>query len=545
MKYSFLVLILVFTSFFAIGQQRVWLPLDDLQIRVDVEKRGEPALSSRSLERRVRQGISLRATDYSRRDLQIESELKALGLEIKGYSRWLNAYSVVLNNPDHDLGILNTFLHEKGVTTSLLPVRSMKTMEEFKTLPSRDSDTKLLQSSKMNSWYNYGAAKVQTEMVHGETLHDLGYDGTGMLISIIDGSFNMANTVGPLFQVFKENRVLATYNFVHGDTNVFRAVGSHGMMVWSIIATDYEPFMVGSAPRASYVLLTSEDDENEAKIEEDNWILAMEFADSIGSDVINSSLGYTTFDDDPPYFPSDMDGRTAIVTWGAVMAHRVGMVVVTSAGNTGTSSWHIISAPADADSVLSIGAVDSTGVVAPFSGRGPTADGRIKPDVVAQGVLTAHLTTSGTVSRGNGTSFSSPLMAGFVTCLWQALPNASNYQIMDWVRQSASRYTRPDTAMGYGIPNFSLALEIAGVIEPSKALIYPNPTKGLLRMKLPSKHEATYQVYDLSGRLLLEGEIEFPQNSTLTFPLEWLNGVYVIRIVQGDETFIEKIQLFR
>lgn len=514
---------------------------------IDWDSFDPPALSERAKLRRERQGIPLRQTDFSNRNPEFEAKLKEMGYTIHGYSRWLNSYSVSLPEEGFNFDELKElYENDPFHKAELIPVRSLTRLEAPQTSPILDEAPILsAAAAPATHVYDYGQAWAQTEMVHGEALHDLGYDGSGMLIGVIDGSFFNANNIGPLYQVFQQGRVLATYDFVNGDTNVFRPVGSHGTRVWSIMAADLEPQFVGSAPRASYVLLRSEDDESESKVEEDNWIFAMEFADSIGVDVINSSLGYNVFDTDPSYFPSDMDGRTAIVTRGAVMAHRAGMVVLNSAGNSGASTWRIITAPADADSILSIGAVDSLGQVATFSSRGPTADGRIKPDVSAQGVLTAHFGTTGVVTRGNGTSFSSPLLAGFVTCFWQANPNATNYEIMDWVRQSASHYARPNNDIGYGIPNFQFAMQLSGTIASSSSIFYPNPSSGTLYVKMESGETANYQIIDINGRVVADGTLTFARNDRILFPSGAANGLYQVRVIQGDEVTVEKVLLQR
>ncbi|TNE29429.1 MAG: T9SS type A sorting domain-containing protein [Bacteroidetes bacterium] len=558
MKRHLFLAFLLLSTVSTLAQQKYWLeaPLDKrgwiespgcrgiLMSSIDWDALPLPALSERAYQRRERQRIPIRQTDYSHRDPTFEAKLKDLGVEIHGYSRWFNSYSISLPAEDFNLEELKALYTDREV--ELIPVRTLGRLEAPQTSPVLDeTPIPSAAAAPASHLYKYGQAWAQTEMVHGEALHDLGYDGSGMLIGVIDGAFFNADNIGPLYQVFQQGRVLATYDFVNGDTNVFRPVGSHGTRVWSIMAADLEPQFVGSAPRASYVLLRSEDDESESKVEEDNWIFAMEFADSMGVDVINSSLGYNVFDTDPSYFPSDMDGRTAIVTRGAVMAHRVGMVVMNSAGNSGASSWRIITAPADADSILSIGAVDSLGQVAAFSSRGPTADGRIKPDVSAQGVLTAHLGTSGTVTRGNGTSFSSPLLAGFVTCFWQANPNATNYEIMDWVRQSASHYARPNNDIGYGIPNFQFAMELSGTLSPNPSIFYPNPSAGALYVKMKSDEKATYQIIDINGRVVADGSLGFARNDRILFPLGAANGLYQVRVIQGDEVTVEKVLLQR
>ncbi len=230
------------------------------------------------------------------------------------------------------------------------------------------------------------------------------------------------------------------------------------MSVLSTMAGNVPGLLVGTAPGASYWLLRSEDAGSEYVVEEDNWIAAAEYADSVGADVINSSLGYTDYDDNnQSYTYADMDGNTARVTRGADIAASKGILVVNSAGNSGNNFWRYIGAPADADSIITVGAVNSLGIIASFSSLGPTSDGRVKPTVCGQGEGTYVVSSADGVYPGNGTSFSSPVMAGAVTCLWQANPSFNNMELIDAIKRSASRYSSPDSLYGYGIPNMAVA----------------------------------------------------------------------------------------
>lgn len=506
---------------------------------VEVLKWDDPALSDRALERRERQGIALQPTDYRRYPSAWIRDLREAGAEVHGYSRWLNAVSVTFPNRSAEQAFSQKHEVELKAVRSLYP----QAVEHYQ--PKMDERALMPVPPPPATWYDYGQSWAQTHMVRGEVLHDSAYVGASKLIAVIDGSFYNANVYGGLAPILA-TRVEGTFDFVNGDTNVFRGTGDHGTRVWSIIAAEREGHLVGSAPRASYLLLRSEDEQSESRVEEDNWIFAMEYADSAGADVINTSLGYNYFDDPSEnYTPLDMDGRTAVVTYGAVMGHRTGMIVVSSAGNTGTSPWRIISAPADADSILAVGAVDSTGFVATFSARGPTADGRVKPDVMAQGVLTAHYGSNGWVTRGNGTSFSAPVMTGFVACFWEAVPQATNYEVMDWVRRSAHLYDSPNEDYGYGIPNFYIALKLAGVITQEDALeVYPNPTSGEIIVALKSGDPATYRLVSRRGEIVAEGALESPVYQSLTLP-QVANGLYILEVVQNNTVHTAKVSLIR
>lgn len=563
MKQLTLLFLLTILGIHTQAQQRYWVFLDELENKpaesltdsdweADQQRLKKVAnLSDRAIERRERLNIPLRTTDVSRGNYWVERALHARGFRIRGYSRWLRAYSVEVESETELKAFTEAFTYtndgcgmSEAHTLTFQPVRSMKVQRALNTLPLNSSSAVKAVAPHSHHWYNYGEAYSQTDMVNGHYLHDQGFDGRDMVIAVLDGSFFGADEYGGLARIYDEGRVLAEYDFVNGDTNVYRGTGTHGSRVFSIMGADVDGRMVGSAPKASYALLRTEDEQSETHIEEDHWIFAMEFADSLGADVINTSLGYTTFDSGVDYTPADMDGRTAIVTYGATMAHRAGMVVVSSAGNSGATNWRIISAPADADSILAVGAVDSNEVVALFSSRGPSADGRVKPDVMAQGVLTSHLGSFGVVVQGNGTSFSSPVIAGFAACFWQANPDASNYQIMDWIRQSFDRFGNPNADYGYGIPDFKLAMSIGGAIDAIEAyLIYPNPTTGSLVIRTPVTTPLEYSITNSIGQEVQSGEIAFPQNGYLQLSPALSNGVYLLTLGTDEERVVSRIVL--
>jgi hypothetical protein len=294
-------------------------------------------------------------------------------------------------------------------------------------------------------------------------MHRQGFKGKGMLVAVFDAGFENLPQLDAMRHLFVNGRILDTYNFVEDNGYVYGKGGDHGTKVLSTMAA-YDPGkIIGTAPEASYLLYRTEDASSEYRIEEFNWLLAAERADSAGADVINSSLGYNNFDDKSmSYTYEQMDGNTAYVTQAADMAAAVGMLVVTSAGNEGRGKWKYITAPADADSVLTVGAVDSKGSYAEFSSKGNTPDGRTKPDVVAKGAATTVVSPGNRVTVSNGTSFSSPLMAGFATSLWQAYPKLNNMEVIDILRRSGSQAQKPDSLLGYGIPDYERAKEASG-----------------------------------------------------------------------------------
>jgi len=320
----------------------------------------------------------------------------------------------------------------------------------------------------------------------------------------------------------------------------------------SCMAADDPGVMVGTAPKASYWLLRTEDAPTENIIEEYNWVAGAEFADSVGADVINSSLGYIGFDDSTVSHPySDMDGKTCVSTLGAEIAASKGILVVNSAGNegqSGTFPW--ISAPADGDSVFTIGAVNTLGFRASFSSRGPTFDGRIKPTVMALGQGTTVAGTTG-VTTGSGTSFSSPIMAGMSACLWQAHPQASNMQIIEALKETASMHAKPDTLMGWGIPDFAKAdslLQVwTGIPSFSNQILlkaYPNPFHSSFQINLNVKGQLNMQLMDLSGRIVYRKVYDHNSitNKIQMKGLEQLSpGIYLLKASDERHVYVGKV----
>ena len=310
--------------------------------------------------------------------------------------------------------------------------------------------------------YGFGTKQIRINNVHW--LHRLGYKGEGVVLQLNDGGFNNADQTRHFQQHFKDNRVRGVRNIVQPEKSTFRD-GTHGTGVWSCIAAYIPGELVGTAPACHFYLVQTEDNRTEYVIEEDNWVAALEFADSLGVDIISSSLGYTTFDDTTYYrgYPS-LNGKTSRASLAADLAVAKGMIVVNSAGNSGRNKWRYIGCPAEATHILAVGAVDSIGNRAPFSSFGPTYDGRVKPDGAAVGWQTYVGRENDKTIRGNGTSYSAPMFAGMVACLRQAFPNKTSFEIIDAVRRSGANYATPDSALGYGITDFLKAYNL--LLEP-------------------------------------------------------------------------------
>ena len=295
----------------------------------------------------------------------------------------------------------------------------------------------------------YGVGLEQIQLSHADKLHELGYKGEGMCIAVIDAGFHNADVIEGMDNI----SIVGTRDFVNPGSDIF-AENSHGMSVLSCIAMNKPHYMVGTAPRASFWLLRSEDDNSEHLVEQDYWAAAVEFADSVGVDVISTSLGYHEFDDvSKNYRYRDLDGETALMSRQASKVADKGMLLVCSAGNSGRDSWKKTTTPGDAKNIITVGAVDKQGVLAPFSSIGNTADQRIKPDVVGVGLGADVMGTDGCLRKANGTSFSTPIVAGMLTCLWQACPELTALDLVDLVRSVGDRADFPDNIHGYGIPN--------------------------------------------------------------------------------------------
>ena len=377
--------------------------------------------------------------------------------------------------------------------------------------------------------------------MNGQFLHNNGYSGQGMTIAVIDAGFNSVDVMDCFDSLRANNQILGTRDFAEPGNNVYaQTMHTHGTSVLSCMAANISGVMVGTAPKADYWLLRSEVGATETVIEEYYWVSAAEFADSVGVDLINSSLGYTQFDDPlTNHTYADMDGNTTVVTIGADMAAQKGILVVNSAGNSGGDAWRYIGAPADGDSVFTIGAVDASGNRVGFSSVGPTYDGRIKPTVSAQGSGAAVFSPSG-LNYGNGTSFSSPITCGITACLWQALPELSNMELIELIKLTASQASQPDSLLGWGIPNMEKAftsLSVGIKKDLPKLSTYPNPVTNQITLSLATRVDgiATVQILNLQGQLIYSKIHEITSGSILISNLSDLSsGIYFLKVTEAN-----------
>lgn len=509
----------------------------------------ENFLSPKAIERRVKQNILIDSLDLPVSKMYIDS-VKNTGVMVLYSSKWLNSVTIFTTD-SLALIHINTFPFIKSMK-AVAKNLSAQNQEEQKFIGA-------LKTECSTDDY-YGFAFDQINQVRGQSLHQTGFKGNGMLIAYLDAGFLNAD-VNPAFDSIRNrNGIIATRDFVAGGSEVYED-NPHGAFCFSIAAANVPGYYVGTAPEADYVLIRTENAPDEFPIEEINWAAGAEFADSIGADVISSSLGYSVFDTvfsatDTFTFNHtflDMDGITNPSSIAANIASSRGIIVCNSAGNSGAdANWRFITAPADAENILTIGAIDSSGNYAAFSGHGPTFDGRIKPDVAGRGALTWYINASyGTANEGNGTSFSCPLIAGLTACLWQAHREKSNIEIMDAIRKSASKYFSPDNNIGYGTPNFAYAdLLLSGfseqsLLSPDSVVVYPTIFSGEIKINLKTKvdEEISTEIYDLSGRLVnQECMYAFSGFNELSFQSANLTaGVYVLKIIAGNKIHFEKL----
>ena len=521
----------------------------------------EEYLSQRALDRRERYEIPIDEYDFPVNPQYIQA-VADIGVEILNPTKWLNAVVIYTD----DLSKLEAIELLPFVKT----IRKNIVSPENKTLLAESDEISLNKPFGMNevmsgskadfksgtstSSLNYGQGYNQINQIGGIELHDQGFMGQGMVIAVLDGGFTAVDYMEAFDSLYMNDRILGVWDFVSRTSNVYQGSG-HGTAVLSTMGGNLPGELVGTAPEASYYLVRTEDTGSEYLIEEYNWASGAEYADSVGADVINSSLSYKTFDNpNQDHSYDDMDGNTAPCTIAADRAMSRGMIVVNSAGNSGSDPiWPYVGAPADGDSVFTIGAVTASGQYSSFSSIGPTSDGRVKPNFCAQGSQAVVASLNGGTTTSSGTSFSSPISAGMVTCLWQFDLNMTNMDVLDAIQMSATQANDPDDLLGYGIPNFGVAALISGgfdtdiISEPNDIDVFPNPFNDELKIAYnsPDTHSVSIELYDIAGKLLY-AKNNISRNYGLNyFHVGGLNnikhGVYFLKIYSNTEIATKKV----
>lgn len=513
-------------------------------------------LTSRSIARRTAQGIPIDSADIPVNKSYIDSVLSLTGGKLHGCSRWLNTCTILLEDSTQILN-LNGKAFVSGFKLVGFYSTNLHRMVNYTGLPTEKGRLSAQRTSVDGAAY-YGNTWTQTKLVNGNYLHDNGYKGQGMLIAVIDAGFIGTNTHAGFDSLRNDGRIKDTYNFNSRTEDVY-VQDAHGTEVLSTISGYVPNEYVGSSPLASVALYLTENNGSEQPLELDNLLYASERADSIGADVITESLGYDLFDDpaDGQDFATDLDGKTTVGAKAANMATKKGMLFVATAGNDGwppVPGWgnHILT-PGDADSALTIGAVMSTGVVAALSGYGPNAAGRVKPDVCGMGMSAATFYFSGGYTTLNGTSLSTPQIAGWAACLWQKFPTATPYQIRLAVVKCASSFTSPGEQIGYGVANFECTAQILDVrdtplpFSPTNWLFAaPNPFDDEIKLfAAPSAEEDfNFQLFDMSGKLIFNEQkmLYKGYNPPVLFSVPELPvGLYLLKATSASQSVIIRL----
>lgn len=543
MKKLLLLSFLFIISLRCLSQQstyyRYWVQFTDKKNSLYSIDKPQEYLSVKAILRREKQNIKIDSTDLPIKPDYIDSVLSK-GAILRNRSKWLNGITIAVTDPSAIKKIKSLPFVKKIENTYNPNIPGEKIKTERKTF---------FRKKVINANNGYGNAFDQINMHNGWWLHKAGYKGEGMVIAVMDGGFQNANSISAFAQAWNNGQILGSKDFVNAQTDIF-AENYHGEHVLSVMAAyDYDKY-IGTAPEASYWLLRTENEISESPAEIDNLVAGLEFADSVGVDIITTSVGYFKFDNSLlSYKYSDMNGKTCRASLAETMAARKGIIVVNSAGNEGESAWHYIVAPGDADSIITVGSVNISKERSPFSGFGPTVDKRIKPTVCALGTNTAIINENGEVSANSGTSLAAPIIAGLTACLWEAFPNLSAQEIIELIKKHSSKYENPNNEIGYGIPDFYASYMDA--VERNKGLltntdivkITPNSVQDSLNVAVDLSilgRGPELNIMDKDGRKILNQKILEVNTTLLLSNLK--AGEYILMVTLGDITlFRQKI----
>lgn len=500
----------------------------------------EEFLSQKAIERRERYGISIIEEDLPVNPGYIQNVLNASSdAELIIQVKWLNAIIISLSD-SNNIELVNALPNVEMTKLVALPDTKSKNQKLDFSVETSSLYSPLKNTSEYDSAF-YGGGWTQIHQLKGEILHQMGFTGEGMTIAVLDAGFINVDERMIFDRLWTNNQILGTKNMVAPGYSVFED-HSHGTSVLSTMGGYWEGNLVGTAPDADYWLIRTEDGATEFLVEEYNWVAGAAFADSVGADVLNTSLGYTTFDDPAmDHTWEELNGDSTVITRGANMAFRKGMFVVNSAGNSGNGSWRYIGAPADGYQVFSIGAINGDGVIAGFSSHGFPWSEDVKPDVVARGSGTyVASAASDFVGQSSGTSFSSPVTAGMVACLWQAAPDLSPFMIKQAIYYSADQFYNPDTLYGYGLPNFEQAMNLLGIegesVGRKQAFVFPNPVSDNFKVILNQESDnLQWQMFNIQGQLIQSGK-ESNFQSEISFSMgNYPAGIYFLELNQNGK----------
>lgn len=481
-------------------------------------------LSARALDRRARAGIPVVENDLPVNPVYLKA-LVVSGARIHSTSKWLNSATIIADSANAVALVNLPFVEQVQYLGPDIRVKNQPNKLPGKR-PGISAIPKLADGQSV-----YGYASLQNSLLGVPFVHATGDRGAGVWIAVMDGGFTNADVLPFFDSVALKGRLYEGWDFVERDGAVYESA-SHGTSVLSVMASDLPGYFVGTAPEATYFLLKTEDTGGEFPVEETNWIAGAEWADSIGVDMINASLGYTVFNDTTlNHSFSDLDGHSSLGSRGAAIAASKGMLILNSAGNSGEDSWKYLGVPADAPGVMAVGAVQHDGSRAGFSSIGPSADGRIKPDLMAPGEMVVVAGNSGTeLGLSNGTSLAAPMLTGALASLWSGYPEKTAAQILNAVMQYSDQAMQPDNLRGYGLPDLALSwLALGGYLVPNA----PNDARngffafdregGTFRFVLlpgvVADQPQSVELRDLLGNPIRRGAVHWKPGllSTLTF----------------------------
>jgi subtilisin family serine protease len=484
-------------------------------------------ISNESFKRKLKHNIPIDIRDYAIESSRIQRLSDITPINIA--SRWLNAVSITCSKED------------------IARIQQLDFVDRIEVINTRVSRLKTT-SNKLESNYTkeqYGASFTQIELHNGHTLHNDGYEGQGIKIAVFDAGFDNVDRISSFKHLFAENRIFPVRNIVENSNDLFRLDG-HGTGVLGCMAAYYKDSIVASAPKANYYLFITEDPRSETRIEEFNWAKAAEMADSIGIDIINSSLGYHHFDDPSQnYTRDDMNGNTTIVSKAAAIAVEKGIIVVNSAGNHGNKDWNIITAPADVEGVVSVGALDIHSNLADFSSRGHFKSFAIKPNIVGVGKGTTLYYDAGSYHYGSGTSFSSPLLAGLIACFWQKNSSLNPTELRSALYTLGTNYLTPNRDIGFGIPKFDKGLDLNQVKMKERVLsVYPNPSNGHTILEISSSdilNNTELEVY-FGSKAIMKTKVNLYKGVNHIFinTEDYAKGLYFFKVKMGNYSLEER-----
>ena len=493
----------------------------------------EEFLSPRALKRRSNQNINITIHDLPVSHTYLNALKTFDGVDVHFTTKWMNAVLVEMDE---------TMVNELESLDFVKKVNYVA--PDSKLAASMQNGRVAALMKKKEEISGEYESNAQNEFIGIDVMHGAGYKGEGMLIAIFDSGFEFIKESPYYAHLFSENKIIGTKDFIRGSSDIFQ-YDTHGSKVLSCISAFNEGEYSGTAPEADLALCVTEDISSEYRIEEYNWLFAAEYADSLGADIINSSVGYSYFDDERMnYTYDDLNGKTAIITKAATIAASKGILVISSNGNEGNNSWKYLNAPADADSILSVGAATYSLERSNFSSFGPTSDGRIKPDISALGSW-VRIAYKNEIAYANGTSFSAPMVAGLAAGFWQAYPELTNIEVIQYLKMTANQSNSPDTLLGYGIPNFMKAFNKVKINEGdvmNKFVVFPNPVtnKRIIYFYVDSlADEKIYNLnfYDLKGSHIRSEEVSiYNSQDLIEVDVSFLTpGSYILTYVNGTK----------